>query len=73
VTLGDPIINPSIYGEEGRLGAAILVALLAVLTEVLLAAVQRAVTPRGLKLDQAARPRRGRLLASPRRRVFTSP
>ncbi len=22
VTLGDPIINPRIYGEEGRLGAA---------------------------------------------------
>jgi len=58
VTLGDPIINPSIYGEEGRLGAAILVALLAVATEVVLAGAQRAVTPRGLA-------------ASPRRRLMT--
>jgi glycine betaine/choline ABC-type transport system substrate-binding protein len=58
VTLGDPIINPSIYGEEGRLGAAILVALLAVATEVILAGVQRAVTPRGLA-------------ATPRRRLMT--
>jgi osmoprotectant transport system permease protein len=69
VTLGDPIINPSIYGEEGRLGAAILVALLAVLTEVLLAAVQRAVSPKGL----STRAPRGRLIASPRRRVTTTP
>jgi osmoprotectant transport system permease protein len=69
VTLGDPIINPSVYGEEGRLGAAILVALLAVLTELVLAAVQRAATPRGLE----RRAPRGRLVASPRRRVTTAP
>jgi osmoprotectant transport system permease protein len=73
VTLGDPIINPSIYGQEGRLGAAILVALLAVLTEVALAAVQRAVTPRGLRTRSATRAPRGRLIASPRRRVTTTP
>jgi osmoprotectant transport system permease protein len=52
VTLGDPIINVNTYGEEGRLAAAIVVALLAVLTEVSLAALQRGVTPRGLKLDR---------------------
>jgi osmoprotectant transport system permease protein len=51
VTLGDPIINVNTYGDEGRLAAAIVVALLAVVTEVSLAAVQRAVTPRGLKLE----------------------
>jgi len=68
VTLGDPIINPSIYGEEGRLGAAILVALLAVLTELVLGAVQRAVTPRGLE----RRAPRGRFMASPRRRITTA-
>ena len=47
VTLGDPIINPSTYGDAGRLGAAIVVAALAVVAEVGLSAVQRAVTPRG--------------------------
>ncbi len=56
-TLGDPIINVNTYGEEGRLAAAIIVALLAVLTEVSLGALQRAVTPRGLKLDTAGQPR----------------
>jgi osmoprotectant transport system permease protein len=52
VTLGDPIINVNTYGDEGRLAAAIVVALLAVMTEVSLAALQRGVTPRGLKLDR---------------------
>ena len=51
-TLGDPIINVNTYGDEGRLAAAIIVALLAVATEVMLGLVQRAVTPRGLKLDR---------------------
>ena len=53
VTLGDPIINVNTYGDEGRLAAAIVVALLAVATEVSLGRVQRAVTPRGLKLEAA--------------------
>jgi osmoprotectant transport system permease protein len=52
VTLGDPIINVNTYGDEGRLAAAIVVALLAVLTEVSLAALQRGVTPRGLKIQR---------------------
>jgi osmoprotectant transport system permease protein len=52
VTLGDPIINVNTYGDEGRLAAAIVVALLAVVTEVSLAALQRGVTPRGLKLQR---------------------
>jgi len=51
-TLGDPIINVNTYGDEGRLAAAIVVALLAVVTEVSLAALQRGVTPRGLKLQR---------------------
>ena len=38
VTLGDPIINVNVYGDEGRLGGAIVVAVLAVVTEVSLAA-----------------------------------
>ncbi len=59
-TLGDPIINVSTYGDTGRLAAAIVVAVLAVITELTLGAVQRAVTPEGLKLesDSESRPRR---------------
>jgi osmoprotectant transport system permease protein len=52
ITLGDPIINVNTYGDEGRLAAAIVVALLAVVTEVSLGALQRGVTPRGLKLQR---------------------
>ncbi len=52
VTLGDPIINVTTYGDEGRLAAAILVALLAVATEVVLGAAQRAVAPRGLRVNR---------------------
>jgi len=48
-SLGDPIINASTYGDDGRLGAAVLVAFLAVATELSLAAVQRATTPKGLR------------------------
>jgi len=58
VTLGDPIINVNTYGDEGRLAAAIVVALLAVATEVVLGAAQSAVTPRGLKLQGGGRWRR---------------
>jgi osmoprotectant transport system permease protein len=58
-TLGDPIINVSGYGDTGRLAAAIVVAALAVFTELSLGAMQRVVTPEGLKLesDQASRRR----------------
>ena len=59
ITLGDPIINVTTYGDEGRLAAAIVVALLAVVTEVTLGVVQRAVTPRGLKQDRAGARRLG--------------
>jgi osmoprotectant transport system permease protein len=48
VTLGDPIINPSSYGDAGRLGAAILVAALAVGAGLVLGAVQRTLTPAGV-------------------------
>jgi osmoprotectant transport system permease protein len=53
-TLGDPIINVSGYGDSGRLAAAMLVAALAVGTELLLGAAQRAATPEGIKLDRKA-------------------
>jgi osmoprotectant transport system permease protein len=54
VTLGDLILSRNVYGDEGVLAGAILVALLAVTVELLLAGVQRLVTPRGLKLQRAA-------------------
>jgi osmoprotectant transport system permease protein len=56
VTLGDLILSRNVYGDEGVLAGAILVALLAVTVELLLAAVQRLVTPRGLRLQRAAVP-----------------
>jgi osmoprotectant transport system permease protein len=65
ITLGDPIINVNTYGDEGRLAGAIVVALLAVATEVALAAAQRAATPRGLKLGAGPK---GRRLAIPVKR-----
>ena len=59
-TLGDPIINVSGYGDTGRLAAAIVVASLAVIAEISLGAVQRAVTPEGVKLE-SKQSRRSRL------------
>jgi osmoprotectant transport system permease protein len=53
VTLGDFIINQSIYGENGVLAGAILVALLALSLEGLLAVLQRRLTSDGLKLQTA--------------------
>jgi osmoprotectant transport system permease protein len=50
-SLGDPIIAVNTHGEAGRLAAAIVVALLAVASEVILGAIQRATTPKGLKLE----------------------
>ncbi len=52
VTLGDYIINESIYGSDGVLAGAILVALLALTLEFALAGVQRLLTSKGLKLQK---------------------
>ncbi|NLT05680.1 MAG: ABC transporter permease [Solirubrobacterales bacterium] len=62
-TLGDAIINVSGYGDVGRLAAAISVAALAVMTELTLGAAQRAVTPRGIRLE-SGRPSRRRTLST---------
>lgn len=72
VTLGDPIINVSTYGSDGRLAAAILVAALAVATEVLLGRLQTAVTPEGLKLESGV-PRGRRFPFPTRRRIEATP
>jgi osmoprotectant transport system permease protein len=52
-TLGDIINNETSYHLSGVLGAAICIAALALLVELVLASVQRVVTPRGLKLSGA--------------------
>ncbi len=51
-TLGDLITQESVYGSDGVLAGGIVIALLAVAIELLLAGVQRLVTPRGLKLQR---------------------
>ncbi len=53
VTLGDYIINEGIYGQNGVLAGAIVVALLALALEGLLALLQRRLTSDGLKLETA--------------------
>lgn len=50
VTLGDFIIARNVYGDEGVLAGAILVALLAITIELGLAGLQRLLTPKGVKL-----------------------
>jgi len=52
-SLGDIINNESSYHLAGVLGAAICIAALALLVELVLALVQQALTPRGLKLAKA--------------------
>ena len=54
LSLGDFILARNVYGDEGVLAGAILVALLALAFELMLAVVQRALTPRGLELAREA-------------------
>jgi len=53
LTLGDFIINRNVYGDDGVLAGAMLVALLAVTLELSLAGIQRLMTSRGLRLGAA--------------------
>jgi osmoprotectant transport system permease protein len=53
LTLGDFIINRNVYGDDGVLAGAILVALLALVLELALAGLQRLLTSKGLKLSPA--------------------
>lgn len=50
VTLGDYIINENVYGENGVIAGAIVVAVMALALELLLALLQRRMTSKGLKL-----------------------
>ena len=54
-SLGDIINNEASYHLSGVLGAAICIAALALLQDLLLAMVQRALTPQGAKLETRAR------------------
>jgi len=53
LTLGDYIINENVYGENGVVAGAIVVAVMALTLELLLAALQRRLTSKGLKLSPA--------------------
>ena len=55
-SLGTPIVEPQTYGDAGQLGAAIVVALITLATDGGLGLVQRAVTPKGLKVSTHASP-----------------
>ena len=70
-SLGTPLVARGVYGSAGQIGAAIAVALLAVLVEVAFGALQRAVTPKGLKLAGDTRHKRRASFLTPTRRVQT--
>jgi osmoprotectant transport system permease protein len=53
VTLGDLILGRNVYGDDGVLAGAIVVAVLALVIEFGLAGVQRLLTPRGVRLQRA--------------------
>jgi osmoprotectant transport system permease protein len=54
VTLGDFILARNVYGDQGVLAGAILVALLAIAVELTLSAVQTLLTPKGVRAERAA-------------------
>jgi osmoprotectant transport system permease protein len=53
VTLGDFILGENVYGADGVLAGAIVVASLALIFEFALAGLQRRLTSKGLRLQQA--------------------
>jgi osmoprotectant transport system permease protein len=66
-TLGNPIIEPQTYGDAGQLGAAIVVALITLATDLGLGLVQWAVTPAGLKRTSRPTAPRRPFIPVPRR------
>jgi osmoprotectant transport system permease protein len=69
-TLGRPIVSPNVYGTAGQLAACIVVALLTFAADGVLTLIQKAVTPRGVKLQATQGRSRGRLSSmSPKRSV----
>ena len=54
-TLGTPIISFNVYGSAGQVGAALVVAVLTLAVDAGFAAVQRLITPKGLKVARGGR------------------
>jgi len=52
-TLGDYIINRNVYGDQGVVAGAILIALLALSLEFGLSGLQWLLTPKGMKVARA--------------------
>ncbi len=73
VTLGDPLLSFAVYRREGAIGASIIVAVLAIAAEVGLSAVQRAVTPAGVKLERGGESRARVRFGLTKRRIQTAP
>ena len=71
-SLGDIIANETSYHFSGVLGAAICVAGLTLLVDALLALLQRALTPRGLRLLAQERAGRDAIRASSRGRTVVA-
>jgi osmoprotectant transport system permease protein len=69
VTLGDPLVSFAVYGYGGQIGVSLIVAALAIAAELGLSAVQRAVTPKGIKPERSSRARFG----VTKRRIQTAP
>jgi osmoprotectant transport system permease protein len=69
VTLGDPLVSFAVYGREGQIGVSLIVAALAIAAELGLSAVQRAVTPEGIRPERSSRARFG----VTKRRIQTAP
>ena len=67
-TLGTPIVEPQTYGISGGIGAAIVIAVLTLAVDAGVGLIQRAVTPKGIKLAEEAPGRRRRLMLPTRRR-----
>ena len=55
VTLGDLILGRNVYGDDGVLAGAIVVAVLALVIELTLAGVQWLLTPRGVRIQRHLR------------------
>ncbi|MBA2240342.1 MAG: ABC transporter permease [Solirubrobacterales bacterium] len=72
LTLGRPIIEPQTFGVGGQVGAAILVATVTLLGDLIVRLIQNAATPKGLKLQREAERSRKSLTLSPIRRESTT-
>jgi osmoprotectant transport system permease protein len=68
-TLGRPIISPNVYGTSGQLAACIVVAIVTFLADGLCVLLQRAVTPRGIKVQAGSRRARRAPSMSPKRSI----